>query len=157
MSGIRERALGRTGRKVTLVGLGGEGILRTHGREDQAHAVIDEAVGQGITYFDSARAYDGSETYLGRYWAGHPEGRARVFQTSKSASRDGEGADADLTRSLANLHTDHLDLWQIHDIRTWDDIREIEAGGGALDAFLQARRRGASATSGSRATMTPLS
>lgn len=142
MSRIPELALGKTGRKVTRVGLGGEGILRTHGLADRAHAVIDEAVGQGITYFDSARAYDGSESYLGRYWAGHPGERARVFQTSKSASRDGEGADADLTRSLANLHTDHLDLWQIHDIRTWDDIREIEAGGGALDAFLQARREG---------------
>jgi aryl-alcohol dehydrogenase-like predicted oxidoreductase len=136
------RTLGRTGQPVTLVGLGGEGILRTHGIADRAQAVIDEAVGQGITYFDSARAYDGSEEYLGRYWAGHPAERAQVFQTSKSASRDAEGARADLARSLARLHTDHLDLWQIHDVRTWDDIREIEAPGGALDAFLQARAEG---------------
>jgi aryl-alcohol dehydrogenase-like predicted oxidoreductase len=142
MTRILERPLGRTGRKVSLVGLGGEGILRTRGQVDRALAVIDEAVGQGITYFDSARAYEGSEGYLGRFWAGHPGERAQIFQTSKSASRDGEGATADLSRSLENLHTGHLDLWQIHDIRTWDDIREIEAEGGALDAFLQARKEG---------------
>jgi aryl-alcohol dehydrogenase-like predicted oxidoreductase len=142
MSGIREMILGRTGRRVSRVGLGGEGILRTHRQEDRAESVIDEAVGQGITYFDSARVYAGSEGYLGRYWAGHPEVRARIFQTSKSASRDTEGALSDLSRTLATLHTDHLDLWQIHDIRSWDDIREIEAEGGALDAFLQARKEG---------------
>ena len=142
MTRMRERLLGRTGRKVSPVGLGGEGILRTHGQADRAQAVIDEAVGQGITYFDSARVYAGSEGYLGRYWAGHPEERARIFQTSKSASRDAEGALADLARTLATLQTDHLDLWQIHDIRTWDDIGEIEAEGGALDAFLQARKEG---------------
>jgi aryl-alcohol dehydrogenase-like predicted oxidoreductase len=134
--------LGRTGRRVTRVGLGGEGILRTHGLADQARAVIDEAVGQGITYFDSARAYDGSEAYLGEFWAGYPEARGRVFQTSKSASRESEGAGADLARSLSNLRADHLDLWQIHDLRTWDDIREIEGEGGALDAFLRARKEG---------------
>jgi len=142
MTRIPERALGKTGRNVSLVGLGGEGILRTHGQVERAHAVIDEAVGQGITYFDSARAYDGSEGYLGRYWAGHAGERARIFQTSKSAGHDAESARADLEHTLATLHTDHLDLWQIHDIRTWDDIREIEAEGGALDAFLQARKEG---------------
>jgi aryl-alcohol dehydrogenase-like predicted oxidoreductase len=142
VSGVQELVLGRTGRKVTRVGLGGEGILRTHGMADRAQAVIDEAVGQGITYFDSARAYDGSEGYLGRYWGDHAGERARIFQASKSASRDADGALADLEHTLAMLQTDHLDLWQIHDIRTWDDIREIEAEGGALDAFLQARDEG---------------
>ena len=142
MSGIRGLVLGRTGRTVSRVGLGGEGILRTHGQADRAQAVIDEAVGQGITYFDSARVYAGSEGYLGRYWACHPEDRSRIFQTSKSASRDAEGALADLARTLASLQTDHLDLWQIHDIRTWDDIGEIESEGGALDAFLQAKKEG---------------
>jgi aryl-alcohol dehydrogenase-like predicted oxidoreductase len=140
--GIPVRSLGRTGRRVTRVGLGGEGILRTHGRGDRARRVIDEAVGQGITYFDSARAYDGSEDYLGRYWGDHAAVRANIFQTSKSASRDAEGARADLSRSLLRLQTDHLDLWQIHDLRSWDEIRELEASGGALDAFLAARREG---------------
>ncbi|SDT84894.1 aldo/keto reductase [Desulfobacula phenolica] len=52
-------------KKLTLVGLGGEGILRTTGQKDQAQAVIKEAYEQGITYFDSARVYMDSEIYYG--------------------------------------------------------------------------------------------
>jgi len=57
---IRTRAFGRDGPSITAVGLGGEGILRTHGNTEAAAAVIREALGQGIAYFDSARAYAGS-------------------------------------------------------------------------------------------------
>ena len=59
---------GSTGRKVTRIGLGGEGILRTHGRSREARAVIKAALDQGITYFDTAPAYSGSQEYLGSVW-----------------------------------------------------------------------------------------
>ena len=81
---------------VTRVGLGGEGVLRTYGREHEAQSVIEEAAAQGITYFDCAKAYAGSESYYGEFWSRHSELRSRIFQTSKSASRDLEGAKADL-------------------------------------------------------------
>lgn len=142
MSPLQARLFGKNGPRVTLVGLGGEGILRTHGQHGRAQEVIEEAATQGITYFDSARAYDGSERYLGRFWEARPELRARVFQTSKSGRRDYAGAWADLETSLANLHTGHLDLWQIHDLRTWDEVKAVEGPSGALDAFQEARRQG---------------
>ena len=82
----------RAGWEVTIVGLGGEGILRTHGREREARDVILEAVRQGITYFDSARVYAGSEGYYGSVWPKHPDLRSRIFQTSKSPRRDKKGA-----------------------------------------------------------------
>ncbi|HWT81071.1 MAG TPA: aldo/keto reductase, partial [Candidatus Methylomirabilis sp.] len=82
---------GKTDQQVTLVGLGGEGILRTHGREREAREVILEAVRQGITYFDSARVYAGSESYYGSVWPEHPDVRSRIFQTSKSGRRDRKG------------------------------------------------------------------
>ena len=128
--------------QVTVVGLGGEGVLRTYGQGNQAREVIQEAVAQGITYFDSGRVYAESELYYGSLWKKAPETRSRIFQTSKSASRDKTGALADLEQSLQRLHTQYLDLWQIHDVRTEDDLKEIAGPGGALEAFLEARISG---------------
>jgi len=139
---IGTRPFGKIGRQVTLVGLGGEGVLRTHGRTPQALAVISEAASRGITYFDSARAYAGSEGYYGAYWSSHGDLRPGVFQTSKSASRDKDGAMTDLVHSLTSIGTDYLDLWQIHDVRTMQDIEMIESPGGALEAFIEARDTG---------------
>ena len=62
---IPTRVFGKTGVEVTVTGLGGEGVLRTYGQEDDARRVIGEAFTQGITYFDCARAYAGSEKYYG--------------------------------------------------------------------------------------------
>ena len=133
---------GSTGRSVSLVGLGGEGVLRTWGRDDEAGEVIRRALEEGITYFESARVYSGSESYYGSVWRDNPGDRDRVFQTSKSASRDREGALEDLRTSLATMASSHLDLWQIHDVRTEDDLRLIEGPDGALQAFLEAKGEG---------------
>jgi aryl-alcohol dehydrogenase-like predicted oxidoreductase len=136
------RTLGSTGRVVTALGLGGEGVLRTHGRDPEAAAVLAAAIEHGLSYFDSARAYAGSEGYYGRFWAAHPEARAKVFITSKSASRDAAGARRDLSTTLGNLGVDHLDLWQIHDVREDTEIAEVTRRGGALEAFLEAKAKG---------------
>lgn len=136
------RAFGSTGLNLTQVGLGGEGVLRTYRRTAEAVPVIEEAAFQGITYFDSARAYAGSEGYYGEFWRKHPDLRKKIFQTSKSASRDKKGAHDDLAHSLTAMGLDYLDLWQIHDVRTWKDVEMIEMPGGALEAFLEARDEG---------------
>lgn len=133
---------GSTGKKVSMVGLGGEGVLRSYGRGEEAEAVIREAIRQGITYFDSARVYGESEIYYGRVWGKEPELRAKVFQTSKSASRDKDGAMADLKSTLKRLQTTYLDLWQIHDVRTEGDLLAIGRSGGALEAFVAAKEEG---------------
>jgi aryl-alcohol dehydrogenase-like predicted oxidoreductase len=59
---------GKSGQPVTQVGLGGEGVLRTHGRETEAKAVIEQVAAQGISYFDSAQAYAGSHGYYDNFW-----------------------------------------------------------------------------------------
>ena len=128
--------------RVTSVGLGGEGVLRTTGNYEKAAEVILEAERQGVTYFDSARAYSDSELYYGSVWQKYPEKRARIFQASKSASRDREGALSDLSRTLQRMQTDFLDLWQIHDVRTEDDLETISKPGGALEAFIEAKNSG---------------
>ncbi len=142
MAALEMRTFGKAGRKVTAVGLGGEGVLRTYGREKEAEAVIREALAAGITYFDSAEAYAESEEYYGNVWSNEPEQRSAAFQTSKSADRDRAGAELTLERTLARLKTDHLDLWQIHDVRSYSDLRDLEAPDGALGAFVEARETG---------------
>jgi aryl-alcohol dehydrogenase-like predicted oxidoreductase len=124
------------------VGLGGEGVLRTEGKDREARAVLSTAYESGIRYFDSAPAYAGSEQYLGRFWKKYPARIPDTFQASKSARRDSAGATADLQRTLLRLGRDHLGLWQIHDVRTAEDIRRIEGPSGALQAFTDARDTG---------------
>ena len=136
------RMFGRTGPEVTMVGLGGEGILRTYGQEKGAQAVIDEAVSRGITYFDSARVYSGSESYYGLVWGRSSVPRTRVFQASKSASRGRQEALADLERTISTMGVDYLNLWQIHDVRTKEELRVIAGPGGALEAFVEAKQKG---------------
>ncbi|QTA92026.1 aldo/keto reductase [Desulfonema magnum] len=139
---ITTHIFGNTGRTVTRVGLGGEGVLRTHGRKQDARAVIRTALEQGITYFDSARVYADSELYYGSVWGEIPETRAGIFQASKSASRDKKGALADLEQTFQRMKTSYLDLWQIHDVRTDEDLKAISDTGGALEAFLEAKSSG---------------
>jgi aryl-alcohol dehydrogenase-like predicted oxidoreductase len=136
---ITTRLFGKSGPAVTQVGLGGEGVLRTHGREQEARTVIEEAAAQGITYFDSAQAYADSQGYYGNFWRSHAQLRSGIFQTSKSAARDRRGAKADLAESLQIIGLESLDLWQIHDVRTRQDVEDIEGPGGALQAFVQAK------------------
>ncbi len=136
---IPKRKLGKTGVEVSCIGLGGEGILRTHGREREARAVIDRALDLGINYMESARAYNGSEAYYGLSLG--PK-RDRVFLASKAHDHTASGALEQLEESLRNLKTDWLDLWQIHDVRTEKDLDRIFATGGVLGAFLRAKRDG---------------
>ncbi len=136
---IPTRILGRTGQSVSLLGLGGEGVLRTFGQDQDASALINRALDLGITYCESARAYSGSEAYYGKALG---ERRRQIFLASKSHNRDKKGALAHLHETLTKMKTDHLDLWQVHDVREEEDIAGIFGLGGALEAFVQAKKQG---------------
>jgi aryl-alcohol dehydrogenase-like predicted oxidoreductase len=139
---LPETILGATGRTVTRAGLGGEGVLRTKGKAPEATAVIAAAIDAGLTYFDSARAYEDSERYHGAVWGRRPADREKVFLTSKSPERDGGGARRQLEETLDRMDTDYLDLWQIHDVRTDDELDELLHPGGAMDQFVRAKELG---------------
>lgn len=136
---IPTRILGKTQQAVTILGLGGEGVLRTYRQEREASAVINRALDLGITYCESARAYDGSEVYYGKTLK---ERRKDIFLTSKSHARDRTGALAHLHETLTNMRTDHLDLWQVHDVRDESDIAAIFGPDGAIEAFQEAKQQG---------------
>lgn len=139
---IPQKTFASGSRLVTAVGLGGEGMLRTTGRTPHARKVIYEALKLGITYFDSAPAYQESERYLGSVWKENQAARKKIFQASKSGRRDRKGALSDLENTLKRLHTDYLDLWQIHDLRTRRDFDAVSGPEGALEAFVAAKKAG---------------
>jgi aryl-alcohol dehydrogenase-like predicted oxidoreductase len=124
---------------VTTFGLGGEGVLRTHGRAAEAAAVVHAALDEGVTYCDTAPAYASSQDYYG---AALGERRDAVFLASKTHDRTRDGSLRLLDDSLRRLRTDHLDLWQLHDLRTLDDLDRVFAPGGAIEALVQARADG---------------
>ncbi len=133
------RPLGRTGHSVTLFALGGEGILRTSGRMKEAVPVIRRALERGVNYFDTAPAYQQSQDYLGEGLEG---GRDRIFLAAKTHDRTRDGSLRLLEDSLRRLRTDHLDLWQLHDLREMEELDQIFSENGAIHALEKARTEG---------------
>jgi predicted aldo/keto reductase-like oxidoreductase len=134
---IPKRPLGKTGDAISILGLGGEGLLRTYGRGKEAVSLIHRAIDLGLTYFESAQAYAGSESYYGMALG---ERRKEIFLASKSHERTLDGALGHLEATLKNMKTGFLDLWMVHDVRTIKDIEQIFGPQGAIRAFESARR-----------------
>jgi predicted aldo/keto reductase-like oxidoreductase len=137
--GIATRPVGRTGDKVTMIGMGG---ARFHLIPfEEGTALVRRAYDLGINYFDMARGYNNGHAEE-VYGAVIPEFRKNIFLTSKTGQRTRQGAEADLEKSLKAMRTDHLDLWQMHSVGTKKDIASILAPGGALEAFVAAKKAG---------------
>jgi predicted aldo/keto reductase-like oxidoreductase len=136
---IPKRTLGKTGERLTIVGqAGGRFPLCTF---EEAKVVTLRAYELGINYFDTARIYwDGRSEEV--YGAVLPPFRKNIFLTTKSPQRSRQGAEADLAASLRALKTDHVDLWQIHQVSTMDEVEQIFAPGGAIEAFEAAKKAG---------------
>lgn len=137
---IPKRVLGKTGEKVTIMGLGGWTLGRI--KDDKvALDMISKAFDVGINFFDTAHSYqDGrSETLYGKGLKGR---RDKVFLMSKSTKRTREEAQKELDLTLKRLQTDHLDLWQFHSIKKKKDVDTIFAPGGAFEVAAKAKTEG---------------
>lgn len=141
-SGVPRRPLGQTGEMVSIIGLGGWDIGAVRD-EKEAIAIMQEAIDQGLTFFDNCWDYHdgGSEERMGKALAGGR--RDKVFLMTKVCARDGRGAIRHLDDSLRRLRTDRLDLWQFHGIQ-WDDDPALifDDQNGALKAALEAKKAG---------------
>ncbi|MDY0297539.1 MAG: aldo/keto reductase [Acidobacteriota bacterium] len=129
--------LGKTGIEVCRMGFGGIPIQRLSFPE--AEKLIAAALDAGIDFFDTSRIYTDSEAKLGRALAGR---RDRAVIASKSYSRDAARARADLESSLGELKTDHVDIYQLHNVSTEADLERVLGSGGALEALDRAREQG---------------
>jgi aryl-alcohol dehydrogenase-like predicted oxidoreductase len=136
------RPLGRTGAKVSALGLGGH-HLGDVATVDEAVELVHEAVDRGITFFDNCwEYYNGrSEDWLGRGLKGR---RDKVFLMTKVCTHGRSGALGlqMLEESLRRLQTDHLDLWQIHDMAFDNDPELAYARGGVIEALDKAKQQG---------------
>ncbi len=114
------RMLGKTGRKVTMLGLGGYHVGWTTERD--AQEVIEKVMEGGVRFFDTAESYDngGSEIRYGKYLV--PKYRDDIFIMSKSTAISGTTAKKHLEDSLRRLKCDYIDLWQVHSLRTPEDV-----------------------------------
>ncbi|MCX5660274.1 MAG: aldo/keto reductase [Planctomycetota bacterium] len=134
---LPQRRLGRTGKWVTMLGLGGAHVGQQNERD--AQATIEAAIAGGVRYFDTAEAYNGSEPYYGRFLT--PKFREHIFLATKSSAVDAKTAREHLAGSLDRLKTDHLDLWQMHAMKNVADV-DARLLNGVLDVFLEARDKG---------------
>jgi len=140
--GVPLRPLGKTGEKVSLLTLGGFHASVPEPEKDSIR-LIQRAVDEGITFLDNAWDYkDGvAEERMGKALA---EGglRDKVFLMTKCCGRDAKEAQSNLEESLRRLKTDHLDLWQFHEINYDNDPDLVFAAGGALEFALKAKEQG---------------
>ncbi len=137
------RPLGRTGEMVSALGMGGYhlGLL---GAERTAISLVHQAIDAGIRFMDNAWEYhDGlSEVRMGKALA--KGWREKVFLMSKVCThgRDAKVAMRQLEQSLRRLKTDHLDLWQVHEVAYQGDPDRHFAKGGVIEALDRAKERG---------------
>jgi len=145
------RPLGKTGHMVSIYSLGGQGSIEVPGREEVSIEIINRAIDLGINYIDTAGAYGRQTEPVARADAmGTSERnmglvlkyrRKEVFLASKTHDRTYDGSMKLLEKSLKQLNTDHLDLWQIHNVKLseMETLDKITGDGGVLKAMIRAR------------------
>jgi aryl-alcohol dehydrogenase-like predicted oxidoreductase len=137
------RTLGRTGEKVSLIGMGGAHLSRKPLDENAAVKLIHAALDRGINFLDNCWDYGhgNSEKWMGTALSqgGY---RKKAFLMTKLDGRTKEAANSQLDESLTRLKTDHIDLVQFHEILRFDDPDRIFTEGGALDALVAAKKAG---------------
>ncbi len=136
------RNLGKTGYKVGLFSLGGQAAIERPNNAAVAVPIVERALDLGVNYIDTSSIYGGperwSEQYIGRVMQHR---RSETFLASKTKERTRDGSLRMIEQSLKLLRTDHLDLWQLHDIGTMDNIDAIFAKGGAMEALLEMKEQ----------------
>lgn len=139
---VPKRPLGSTGLEVSVLGIGGY-HLGSVDSDGEAIQIVNQALDAGVNFFDNAWEYHQglSEERLGRALKGKRD-RAVVMTKVCTHGRDKNVAMRQLEESLTRLQTDHLDLWQIHEVIYENDPELIFAPNGAAEALLQARQQG---------------
>src|SRR5579871_6472278 len=136
------RNLGKTGYKVGIFSLGGQAALEKANNFDVAVPIVERALDLGVNYIDTSSIYGGperwSEQYVGKVMAHR---RNEAFLATKTKERTREDSMRMIEKSLQLLRTDHVDLWQLHDVGISKNIDEIFGKGGAFEALLEMKEQ----------------
>jgi len=140
-NGIPYRTLGRTGEKVSLVGLGGY-HLGKQADPQESMRIIRTGLDEGINFLDNCWDYNGGESEIRMGNALRDGYRQKAFLMSKIDGRTKAAAAKQISESLGRLQTDRIDLLQFHEVIRDNDPDRIFAAGGAIEAVLDAQRAG---------------
>jgi predicted aldo/keto reductase-like oxidoreductase len=141
VGGMPYRVLGRTGEKVSLVGLGGSHIGTQHD-EQESIKIIRTALDNGINFLDNCWDYNKGQSEIRMGKALRDGYRQKAFLMTKIDGRNKKTALQQLDESLMRLQTDHIDLLQFHEIIRMNDPDRIFASDGALETALVAKKEG---------------
>jgi diketogulonate reductase-like aldo/keto reductase len=141
-NGMLYRTLGKTGERVSAIGLGGYHIGKPELTEQQSIALIRQALDSGINFLDNCWDYNNgvSEIRMGK--ALRDGYRKRAFLMTKIDGRTKVAAAQQIDESLRRLQTDHVDLMQLHEVIRLEDPDRAFAAGGAIEALTEARQAG---------------
>lgn len=141
LKGMPYRVLGKTGLKVSLLGVGGHHIGNRHITDETSLAVIRGAIDRGVNFLDNAWHYNNgrSEELMGK--ALQDGYREKVYLMTKHHGREPKTAQQHLEESLKRLKTDHIDVWQFHEIMTLDEVEQIYSSG-VLDFAMKMKEQG---------------
>lgn len=139
---IPYRTLGRTGEKVSAIGIGGYHLARPGLAAEEAIRIVRTALDEGINFLDNCWDYNGGESEIRMGKALRGGYREKAFLMTKIDGRDKGTATNQINESLKRLETDHIDLLQFHEVIRDSDPERIFATGGALEAVQQAQKEG---------------
>ena len=140
-SSMPTRSFGKTGYKVGVLSLGGQATIEKQGTEEESEKIINRAIDLGVNYIDTAASYGKGQSQLniGRVMKTR---RSEVWLSTKTHDRTYDGSMRLLEESLKNLQTDHLDLWQLHNIKRQDEVDAVFSNEGAIKALEKAKSEG---------------
>lgn len=134
---ITQQPFGRTGHMSTQVIFGGAALWVAS--QDEADRILDLILEYGINHIDTAPSYGDSELRIGPWMDQH---RKQFFLATKTLERTYQGARDEIRRSLERLHTDQIDLLQLHYLVKPEEWEVAMGPGGALEAAIEAREQG---------------
>ncbi len=137
------RKLGKTGEAISAIGFGGSHFAKPSIEQAESIRLCHSAIERGITFMDNSWDYNQgvSEQRMGIALS-QGDYRKRVFLMTKVDGRTKQSAQQQLETSLERLQTDHIDLWQFHEVLRFDDPDRIFAPGGAIEAAVEAKKAG---------------
>lgn len=136
------RTLGRSGERVSSIGMGGFHIAQHGLSEAESIRLVRAAIDRGISFMDNSWDYNEGESEVRMGKALQDGYRRKVFLMTKIDGRTKEVAKKQIETSLRRLQTDHIDLVQHHEVIRFDDPDRIFAESGANEAMLDARKAG---------------
>jgi len=140
---IPYRTLGRTGEKVSAIGLGGSHVGKPDKlSEEQSIQIIRAALDRGLNFMDNSWDYNDGQSEVRMGKALRDGYRQKAFVMTKIDGRTKQEAAKQIDQSLQRLQTDHVDLLQHHEVIRFEDADRIFAPGGAMEAFLDAKKAG---------------